>query len=248
MNTNEVVIINKKIKKSWVCRDYKNGDEYQILDLFEKVFKKKLNLDYWKWRFIENPFENGIIKLLFNGKELIGHYAVLPTRMEIQNKLVKCVFSMTTMTHPNYMGQGIFTYLAKETYKECKQKGFKFVYGFPNEHSYYGFIKKLDWKDLGKVSFLCKNIEKENITEIGDVYKLKKFNIDVNLLWEKVKNNYQVIVPRIETFLNWRFVKNPDVDYIKYAIKNHENELLGYIVLKIYIKQNEVKGHIVDIL
>jgi len=238
------------MKNTWIGRDYKKGDEVQILDLFEKVFGKKMTLDFWKWRFIENPFGRGIIKLLFDNDLLIGHYAVMPIVVQVKNTLVKAIFSMTTMTHPNYQGQGIFTYLTKETYREAQRREFKFVYGFPNKISHYGFVKKLDWKDLGKMTILYKEIKGDSFNtapESDNVYEIRNFGKDIDLLWNKIKKNYCVIVPRTKGFLNWRFIQNPEANYKIYSIKS-EGKILGYIVLKIYKRENEEIGHIVDVL
>lgn len=238
------------MKTTWTNRDYKEGDEVQILNLFEKVFSKKITLDFWKWRFIENPFGPGIIKLLFDNNLLVGHYAVIPMVVQVKNNLVKAVFSMTTMTHPDYQGQGIFSYLAGETYREAGERGFEFVYGFPNKNSYHGFIKKLDWEDFGRITFFYKELKNNFFASTGqknDIFEIKNFDDTVDSLWERVKKNYCVIIPRTKDFLNWRFIKNPETNYKIYSIKNGE-KMSGYVVLKLYKKENEEIGHIVDIL
>lgn len=242
--------MTKIMENNWICRDYKKGDEVRILDLFEKVFGRKMTLDFWQWRFVENPFGKGIIKLLFDNNLLIGHYAVMPIVVQVKDFLVKAVFSMTTMTHPDYQGKDIFTFLAKETYREAQKRGFRFVYGFPNKNSYHGFVKKLNWEDLGKMTILYKEMETDSFTPIlqsSNVYEIENFDNAVDLLWNRIKENYCVIVPQTKDFLNWRFIENPNVNYKIYAIKNGEG-ISGYVVLKLYRHENEEIGHIVDIL
>jgi hypothetical protein len=51
-----------------------------------------------------------------------------------------------TMTHKDHMGKGLFTLLAQKTYELAKELGVDFVFGFPNNNSFPGFQKKLDWK------------------------------------------------------------------------------------------------------
>ena len=36
-------------------KDFKQGDEVAILELFEIVFKKPMSKKYWYWRFQDNP-------------------------------------------------------------------------------------------------------------------------------------------------------------------------------------------------
>ena len=70
----------------------------------------------------------------------------------------------------------------------------------------------------------------------------------MNSLWGKVKAGYCVIVPRTKDFLNWRFAEHPTVRYAKFTIQDANDQILGYLILKIYTKEDEIKGHIVDML
>lgn len=239
------------MKDSWICRDYQHGDEYQILTLYREVNNRKMALAHWTWKFAENPFGKAIIKLMFDDDMLIGHYAVMPMDVQIQSKLVKAVLSVNTMTHPDYERQGIFGYLAEETYKKCQRESFRFVYGFPNKNSYYGFTRKLTWKDLGKMTTLEKELGVQAAGEIckrDSIYPIEKFDERVNSLWNKTKDSYHVTVVRTEEFLNWRFAEHPTEEYAKFIFQDGSNEILGYLVLKTYANDDEVKGHVVDML
>jgi len=63
-----------------------------------------------------------------------------------------------------------------------------------------------------------------------------------------VKQDYAVIVPRTEQFLNWRFTEHPTEEYSKFVVVDKGIEILGYLVLKLYTRGDGVKGHIVDML
>lgn len=242
-------------KESCTCRNYENGDEYQILNLFREAFNEEESLDFWRWKFMQGPFGKGIIKLLFDGEMLIGHYAAIPMNVLIKNTIIRAICSIDSMTHPDYRGKSVFSHLAKKFYKECEQRGFRFVYGFPNQSIYPIRIRKLAWRGLGKMSILCKEVEGKDSTIVPltedatfQTQKIENFGDDINSLWHKVKEDYNVIIPRTKEFLNWRFVDRPDVNYTKYIITNSNAETLGYIVLKIHAAKDEVKGHIIDIL
>jgi GNAT superfamily N-acetyltransferase len=234
----------------WTHRDYKNGDELPILRLFKQVFGQEMSLSFWRWRFKENPYGKGIIKLMFDVDKLIGQYAVVPVSVQVADSPVKAVFSMTTMTHPDYSGRGIFTFLAEKVYRSCAQHGFSFVYGFPNDNSYPGFTLKLDWEGLGKTVTLQKSLPEKlgNRPKAANIKNVERFDETVDLLWDKVKNEYPVAVPRVEKYLNWRFSRNPDVRYQKYVISERPGRIAGYTVLKEYVRGDEKIGHIVDML
>jgi len=88
-----------------VIKKYVQGDETSILKLFQLVFKKEMTQEFWEWRFKNNPFtEDVFIYLMWDGSNLIGHYAVSPVELKIKGEIIKTALSMTTMTHPDYGG------------------------------------------------------------------------------------------------------------------------------------------------
>ena len=234
----------------WQHRNYQQGDEAIILDLFQRAFGKRMDPRLWQWYFVENPFGRGIIKLLFDEEKLIGHYAVIPMELNINSTGTKAVLSMATMTHPDYGGQGIFTFLAEKTYETAKQNGFALVFGFPNKNSYHGFTKKLNWHDLGRMS-IFRVVSRPSQSEYIRlrVEEINEFDNGVNQLWENAKDHYGITVPRTKDFLNWRFSKNPNAKYVKFMLKEDNGKILGYVVLKNYRpEEGPVQGHIIDIL
>jgi GNAT superfamily N-acetyltransferase len=241
-----------KLKDSWLCRDYQSGDEHQIIALYKQVTDREMGLDFWKWRYITNPFGKGIIKLMFEQDKLIGHIGGHPVDIQSKDVPATRVFhQMNTMTHPAYQRQGIWGHLTVELHKKCKQLGIKLVYGFPNKLTYPADMKR-GWKGFGKMSILSKDLQAESshlpFSEgIHETCQIERFGTDIDLLWHKVKGEYNVIVPRTREFLNWRYVQCPAVNYAKYVCRDSNGEALGYIILKIYSTGTETIGHIVDI-
>lgn len=195
--------------------DFKEGDEKDILELFNKAFNKKLSLEYWKWRYRDNPTRKTMIKLMWDNGVLTGHYAVSPVEMIVENKVSLSALSMTTMTHPDYGGRGIFTTLAESLYSEIEEKyGVQSVWGFPNNNSHYGLIKNLKWKDLAVIPTL--SIDLNNFTgKKNDSFEVKenfsKKNEEAVLSFY---TNQTIAVNRTKEYLNWRYVQNPVNNYI----------------------------------
>ncbi|MBT8219932.1 MAG: GNAT family N-acetyltransferase [Bacteroidia bacterium] len=80
-----------------------------------------------------------------------AYYGVFPMTLQYAGKDYMIAQSGDTMTAPNHRKKGLFTRLAKETYELCKQSGIQMVFGFPNENSYPGFERKLDWVFTGRM-------------------------------------------------------------------------------------------------
>jgi hypothetical protein len=72
--------------------------------------------------------------------------------VEYQEKKYLVAQSGDTMTHSAHTGKGLFTQLAQKTYDYCKENGFHLVFGFPNENSFPGFIKRLGWSHFDNMT------------------------------------------------------------------------------------------------
>jgi hypothetical protein len=75
----------------------------------------------------------------------VAFYGVYPCLIEFQGKKYLAAQSGDTMTHSDHTGKGLFILLATKTYEYCNENGFHLVFGFPNENSFPGFIKRLGW-------------------------------------------------------------------------------------------------------
>lgn len=77
-----------------------------------------------------------------------AYYAVYPCFLTNGKDRFLAAQSGDTMTHPNHRGQGLFVRLAQKTYELCKESNVRCVFGFPNENSYPGFVRKLNWQHV----------------------------------------------------------------------------------------------------
>jgi hypothetical protein len=214
-------------------RDYHPNDEKQILNLFEATFSKKLSEDFWRWRFENNPAGKHMIKLMWDGEILAGHYAVSPVHLNVEGQTVLTALSMTTMTHPDYAGKGIFAALAKELYDDCFNKhNVSAVWGFPNSNSHYGFIKNLGWYDLEQIPLFTAgsgSIAKVNAEKIKVIERFTNEHHDtVTALTE----NFSVKTERSKEYLEWRYNNNPSNKYSIFEFA--ENDMRYFAVAKIY--------------
>ena len=115
-----------------------------LYTLFASVYHKSCPKPYFDLKYATQ----------YTGAEYIGffalennipvaYYGVIPTIVSIAKQKVLAAQSCDTMTHPAHTKKGLFTELAKRTFELAKQKGIHFVFGFPNQNSYPGFIKHL---------------------------------------------------------------------------------------------------------
>ena len=219
-------------------KPYEQGDEIEILRLFKSSFGVEMSLEYWEWRYKRNPHYNKLlIHLMWDGGILAGHYALSPVKLLKEGNEQLSGLSMTTMTHPDYRGMGIFTKLANSVYQEAFDVHlFSSVWGFPNSNSHYGFINKLGWEDISYIPMLSFKSDKKlevkthTINEIHDFSLIPNFN---NLNTDRVTNHTSIY--KNSDFLNWRFFDNPSNKYKAFSIAEEPGT---YIVYKTYRRDN----------
>ena len=134
--------------------EYRQGDEGQVVRLFEKVFRKQMDpkggsLGHWHWEFLGRPEQDVLIRLAWDGYRLVGQYAAGPIRLWVNGQEKRAALSYDTMTDPEYQGRGIFTSLASSLIADMQGKGYHSIFGFPNGNSIHGFMKKLGWRRIG---------------------------------------------------------------------------------------------------
>ena len=228
-------------------RDYQHGDEIKILDLFRQTFGKPMSEDYWKWRFIDNPINKIMIKLMWDNETLVGHYAVSPVELIVNNEVVLTALSMTTMTHPDYAGRGIFKMLAEELYNDqSKKNDLKAVWGFPNSNSHYAFIKNLNWIDLEQIPTLSIDITKIKNTDCSDIFVVIEINQNHIDSRSKLNADNKIKVNKSVAYLTWRYINNPINKYDIFEFKNNDESYCA--VTKVFPSFTDKNKFEVDIL
>ena len=138
-------------KGSWTIRPADVDDARGIAALFETVFGVTRPASYGVWKFDENPAGPPITVVAEDAGRIVGQYMLLPTPLRLGKQRILGAQSLDTMTHPDYRGQGMFTLLANESFSIALTRGVEALYGFPNENSLHGFIRRLNWDYTGDV-------------------------------------------------------------------------------------------------
>lgn len=152
-------------------RRFKPTDVDRIINLLSIVFDTKFTKEWWNWKYMSNPNgffgEEGDIWVAEVDNEIIGHYAIMPEKLKVNSKITRVAQSIDTATHPDYRRRGLFTSLAKKVYNDAMDR-YPFIYGFPSEMAYKGFIK-LGWRDIRITSF-CKVLDYDAVlsTKFGN--------------------------------------------------------------------------------
>jgi len=227
-------------------RPFRPEDLPEVLALFQESYGKSLDERFYRWRFLENPNGPAMILLAIAGEQVVSHYAVCPAfSRDPSGGAVRTAQSMTTMTHPDHTGRGLFTRLAGELYERiAADHGVEIVFGFPNANSHYGFREKLGWADIHIMSFLTRDVGNCPERDFRTVcWEASGDFLDAQIATLEGWQPYR----RDREFLRWRYEKCPTVEYT--AVAPEETRLPVALV----VKEHEVSGgarelDIVDVL
>lgn len=154
------------MERAWTIREYREGDEKDILKLFEAIYgevaDKELWMRWWKWQFRDAPAGQARIWLADHNGEIVGHYALIRADMKVGSEIITASQNVGTMTHPAYRRQGIYSALEKRALSEEGNRGTHITFGFPNEAAYPGHIKR-GFLDIGVIRAMLKPLNLENI-------------------------------------------------------------------------------------
>ncbi len=194
-----------------------------FLEIFEASFGKPADKKIFQNKF--NTSYTGTSNLGFIAFDEITHapaafYGVFPTLVMHQGKVIRAAQSGDTATHPDHRKKGLFNLLHTHTIDLCKSENICFVYGFPNENSYPGFLK-FGWSHtqnsinsywLNRISLPKKifrklaaskfDLRKLQILESIEVDKIRFNKIDIsNSLVTGAGNTY---IERNPNYLNYK--------------------------------------------
>lgn len=210
------------------------------------------NEDFLKHQYFENPAGDALIDLAVDAETgtLAGQYVIWPMRFCVGGRCIICANSLNTLTKETYRGQGIFTGLSEITYRHAEKDGYGFCYGMPNPNSYPGFIRKLNFKELGSMPLMLHPLRPSHMVreflKIGALSTLAKpFDIffqvkehtcsgEINILpvtkerlelldqfWLAVAGKYPVMNIRDSAFVQFRYLDLPRRTYFPYlAVEN----------------------------
>jgi len=243
-------------------------EKKEILELTKKTFGNTdiSNSSYFDWQYRSNPNGKAIIILAqddLNDNVIIGSNAIIPTKLLVEEEEILSFLACNVQVNSKYQNQGIFTQLLSLMTLEAKKQEILSLFAIPNDNSFNSFIKDGS-VEIFQLPLLLRPLKFSNyfnspfkkILKIFEFfYKIKvstnnveEFNGDFQI-FEKLLNKLSKRVPilqkRNSEYLKWRYLQHPTRKYKIYVLK-HNDELIGYIIIKIHTLNNKKIGVILD--
>ncbi len=234
-------------------RKYKKGDEKQILYLDRLVEIhpwNRRNLKNWYWKYKgNNPYGKSLVWVATDKKKIVATFSIIPLEYIIDGKVVKGSCSIAMIVHPDYQNKGLIKFVADKLFNEAKINKIRFVYGYPNENAYQIHKVFFSYTDISMQKLYFQKIHKDLKIKLENkilINESERFDKADNKFLKKASNQRKVSLKRTNDFLNWRYFDRPDYQYKVFKfVKN--NNLIAYVVLKIYKEDKIIRGHIIDL-
>ncbi len=205
----------------------------ELAELFTSSYGRSINPNTLDWRYFDNLSDNFYFSTEQREKVLVASYSAAPVKLYCNGKSYDTAMSMTTMTHPNARGQGLFPTLAKELYNELEKQNVGLIWGFPNVNSHSTFVNKLSWENIYEIPTLELKLETSLLSKMSSsplVERDDEFSMDysVSPLEESLLR-----VKKTKEYLHWRYKKNPANTYYNFVLSK-DSLVSSYIVVKKY--------------
>jgi hypothetical protein len=210
-------------------RPYRNGDEWQINELFQRVFEQD-QTDTWSWKFRACGHSSYAV-LAFQGNKLVAQYTGLARTFLMRDREVAAVQVCDIMVDKSARGQrkldGPFAGTAKTFIGMFMGQGkiFEFAYGFPSARHFklgarLGLYEEICsfWNYGSEPLRSCNNLlwRMRPVIGVGPLLRI------VGLLWKKMRVDFQhdAIGVRDADYVKWRYVDHPRFRY-RFLVLNH---------------------------
>lgn len=233
--------------KNYQIKRFTSQKVKDVSSIYQNAFGIELNLINFSSKQSTNFCNDSFVGFIAydHNSTPVAFYSVYLCYVEYNGKLYLSAQSGDTMTHSDHAGKGLFTQLALETYQYCRENGIHCVFGFPNENSFPGFIKRLGWIHFDDVTPFLVRVKCIPWIRLKNTFKLPQtlHNNWCRYILRKTKKG----VP----FKSSSLAKDiPVVDHSKdfFDYKTHsENYLIEVNGINVWVKFDELFLYIGDI-
>jgi hypothetical protein len=223
-------------------RRYREGDEKGILDLFQRSFHYARTVERWAWAYRDNPWARHAISVAqaADGR-LATHYAGYGMPFWYQGRTFTALQIGDTMTDPDFRGvgrgtTGLLARTVRYFFSRHRNAGFGFFYGFntgPIQRFSRWFIGGMEVEPVH-----YRRRDGERLTSTRSRYRVRRVDTldggarkQFDRFFARVAPAYGYLVLRDAEYVDWRYLRCPDVDYQLYAAYRW-GRLVGWSVFR----------------
>ncbi len=231
----------------FTIRDFRDGDEGAILDLFARSFHLPRSREHFDWKYRRNPFGREHITEAFDSDgSLVGHYAgyPVPFRDGRGDFVAHQIGDTMTSIAIRHVGRGPTSILGRTAlrfYADFCEGKVAFNFGFNVANIQKFSLRFLRSDRVEPVPYRARDLRKDPIRPVSRTerflrgYRLELVR-DIDDEWdrffERVWRDYAVLVRRDSRWLRWRYLECPDTPYVVVVIRKW-GEMAGWSVFRV---------------
>jgi len=195
------------------------------------------------WKYFDPFFKNKSFTYLTvdRNNSVVGHYSSMPIPIQYGKKTYKTTLSTDAAVDIRHRGQGLMSKMSALLYKDVRENGYDFSFGYPNEvgvvmdkHS-----KNYGYTLVGKfVKYFTFVFFRRSVS-----YSLSKVSSPDLLTQIETGRHKYLTIKKDRAYLSWRYFKKPNNDYEVYQIGT-KKKIAGYVVLRF----TRLKCYVYDIV
>ncbi len=226
-------------------RPYRDGDEHAILRTFNRVFREVCGdgyvdrtLEQWRWQYLANPQGHRISLAVTGDGEVAAQYAGVPLLADTPFGPQQFIHCVDSMTHPEFRQglkrKGLFVLTCEPFWAHSRAIGDALFYGFPVDAAFRIGQRYLEYREMCVIDYLIRDRALPALVAPPAiaVERVAVVPADVDALWARVRRDKHCLVRRDRSYLDWRYVQNPQHrDYELHAARR-DGVLVGLLVLK----------------
>lgn len=235
-------------RDDYVVREYRPGDEFQILAIFQGSFFVQRSRERWRWEYQDNPYGNLHISAAFAGDgQLVAHYAGYPVRFWCGGERMPLAALQIgdTMTLPavRSVGRGPTSLLARTArhfYARYCEGRVAFNYGFNTGNIQRFSMSFVGARRLEDLPYHRLALPAPRLAVASGLLarfagwresRVDEFDERWDALFARIAPAYGMLIERDATYLDWRYRRCPGTDYFIAACERR-GRLAGWAVFR----------------
>jgi len=154
-------------EEGWVSSRYSPKDAQDSLELMRKASGdiEAADAAYQEWQCQRSPAGAAIATMARESEtgRLVGQVATVPVRVRLLGKIRIASLSLDPVIDPTYQGPGVLVGLLRDVCALSAEDGIAFTYGFPSEASYWTFVNRAGFRNVGSVPLLVRPLNPERL-------------------------------------------------------------------------------------
>jgi hypothetical protein len=136
-----------------ICRRLEKGDEPMLSRLFKEVFDKEINIQYWEWKYFQNPAGEHMMYVAIEPIEskIVGEIGTIPIKTQIQGKDTLATQVVDIVILPKYQKRGPFFQLERLSREENIKRLILMSYAVSIKRTYKISTKVLKFKGVSPI-------------------------------------------------------------------------------------------------